>query len=34
MKSERQSIIVSSDVMQEQFQDFLKLETELADVEN
>lgn len=32
--SERLSVNVSSDVLQEQFQDFLKLETELADVEN
>ena len=31
--SERLSVNVSSDVLQEQFQDFLKLETELADVE-
>lgn len=32
--SERLSVNVSSDVLQEQFQDFLKFETELADVEN
>jgi hypothetical protein len=31
--SEWLSVNVSSDVLQEQFQDFLKLETELADVE-